>query len=73
MIVRIDKLADLAQVPAEQRSMAEAAFDLWRANREAHASLRESDAAAFLGSFMDRDAIPDEFFWDCTTGKMTCP
>lgn len=72
MIVQINDLEDLTKIPATQRSMAEASFELWRTNREVHASLRAGPTSDFMRGFMDRDEIPDMFRWDCTKGSVAC-
>lgn len=73
MIVTINGLSDLAQVPEGQRSMAEAAFNMWRASRELQAGVLKSEAAAFMSAFTDRDALPESFAWDCEKGTIACP
>lgn len=73
MIVTIDGLSDLAQVPESQRSMAEAAFSMWRASRELQVGLAQSKAADLMSAFTDRDPLPASFAWDCDKGTIACP
>lgn len=61
---------DLAAVPDEQRAAATASYELWVANKEMHANLKNGAAGEFLAPMMERDALPETFVWDTSKGAM---